>query len=212
MLLDCGATAYYGIKRQGINIKDIDTVVISHFHGDHYGGVPFLLLDQAIQRRETPLTIISPPTGKKRIARLLDQLYPGTAVMEKLDLRFKTYRPGLAIEAHGFEVQALPVVHSPEALPYGLRINIGGKVIGYSGDTEWTPALIDLSRDADLFLCECNFFELEVAGHMNYKTLQIHDHQLAYKRILLTHLGGEMLGNRHRIAHDCAEEGQHITL
>lgn len=212
VLLDCGATAYYGIKRQRVNIRDIDTIVISHFHGDHYGGVPFLLLEEAIQRREKPLTICCPPTGKERIRRLLDQLYPGTEVLDKLGLHFKTYRPGVVINAHGLEVQALPVAHSPEALPYGLRIDTGSKVIGYSGDTEWTPTLIDLARDADLFLCECNFFELEVAGHMNYKALQAHDGQLTYKRMLLTHLGGEMLQNRHRIAHDCAEEGLEVIL
>lgn len=212
VLLDCGATAYHGIKQQGINIRDIDTVIISHFHGDHYGGVPFLLLEEAIQRREKQLTIVSPPTGKERIGRLLDHLYPGTEAMAKLDLHFKSYLPGAVIDAHGFEVQALPVVHSPDALPYGLRINTGSKVVAYSGDTEWTPTLIDLARDADLFLCECNFFELEVAGHMNYKVLQAHDEQLAYKRILLTHLGVEMLRNRHRVAHDCAEEGLEIIL
>lgn len=94
VLLDCGATAYHGVKQRGVNIHDIDTVVISHFHGDHYGGVPFLLLDAAIHQRERPLTIISPPTGKERIERLLDQLYPGTAVTDKLDLHFKTYTPG----------------------------------------------------------------------------------------------------------------------
>lgn len=212
VLLDCGATAYHGIKQQSINIHDIDMVVISHFHGDHYGGIPFLLLDEAIHQREKPLTIISPPTGKERIERLLGQLYPGTAVMDKLDIHFKTYLPGKAIHALGLDVQAWPVAHSPEALPHGVRINTGNKVIAYSGDTEWTPALIELSRNADLFLCECNFFELEVVGHMNYKTLQAHDDQLGYKRILLTHLGGEMLRNQSWIAHNCAEEGLEIVL
>ena len=104
------------------------------------------------------------------------------------------------------------MIHVPEALPYEVRINTGSKAIAYSGDTEWTPALIELARDADLLLCECNFFESEVAGHMDYATLRAHDHELGYKRMILTHLGGEMLRNRHRIAHDCADEGMEISV
>src|SRR5690606_23724521 len=162
-------------------IRDIDTIVISHFHGDHYGGVPFLLLEEAIQRREEPLTIISPPTGRERITRLLDQLYPSTEVLGSLNLMFKTYIPDGVLQADHLEVTAFPVVHTPDTLPHGLRIGIGGKVISYSGDTAWTPMLIELAREADLFICECNFFDSEIKGHLNYKTFQRYDDQLNYK-------------------------------
>src|SRR5690606_8643063 len=86
VLIACGATAYHGRKTQGIKRDDIDTIVMSHFHGDHYGGVPFLLVEEAVRNREKPLTITSPPTGKERITRLLDQLYPESNVLNKLNL------------------------------------------------------------------------------------------------------------------------------
>jgi len=212
VLLDCGATAYYGIKKQGIKIRDIDAIVLSHFHGDHYGGVPFLLLEEAIQQREKPLTIISPPTGKERITQLLDQLYPGSEVLEKLNVLFKTYIPGSVLQADHLEVTAFPVAHTEEALPYGVRIATGGKVISYSGDTAWTPVLIELARDADLFICECNFFDSTVNGHMNYRTLLAYDDQLHYKQLLLTHFGPEMLGRLSELQHRYAEEGLKIAL
>lgn len=212
LLIDCGATAYYGLKKQGIAIREIDIIIISHFHGDHYGGVPFLLLEEAIRGREQPLTIISPPSGRERITKLLDILYPGTGVMEKLNLLFKTYPKDGVLQADHLEITAYPVVHSPDTLPHGIRIDIGQHTIGYSGDTEWTPLLIELARDADLFLCECSFFESEVNGHMNYQTLLAYDSQLTYKRILLTHLDTEMLDNLERVTHPCAEDGLQIRL
>ncbi|SEL28397.1 MBL fold metallo-hydrolase [Parapedobacter koreensis] len=212
LLLDCGATAYYGIKKQGINMDDIDTIVISHFHGDHYGGVPFLLLEEAVRRREKPLTIISPPTGKDRITKLLEQLYPGSDVLGRLNLLFKTYMPDGVLQADHLEITALPVVHAPDTLPHGLRIGIGGKVISFSGDTEWTPILIALARDADLFICECNYYHSEVKGHMNYQTLLAYDDQLTYKQVLLTHFGDEMIQNRGRIHHPYAQDELRVAL
>lgn len=212
VLLDCGATAYYGIKQQGIAIRDIDTVVISHFHGDHYGGVPFLLLEEAVQRREKPLTIISPPTGSVRITKLLGQLYPGSDVLSKLNLLFKTYIPDGIMQAESLEITAFPVEHVPDSLPHGLRIGIAGKVISFSGDTAWTPILIELARNADLFICECNYYRSEVKGHMNYKTLLAYDDQLLYKQLLLTHFGDEMIQNRDQINHPYAYDGLQVTL
>ncbi|MBK1441584.1 MBL fold metallo-hydrolase [Parapedobacter sp. ISTM3] len=212
LLLDCGATAYYGIKQQRINIDDIDTIMISHFHGDHYGGVPFLLLEEAIRRREKPLTIISPPTGKERITKLLDQLYPGSNVLGKLNLLFKTYITDGVMEADHLEVTAFPVMHTPDTLPHGVRIEIGGKIISFSGDTAWTPVLIELARDADLFICECNDYHSEAKGHMNYKTLLAYADQLTHKRILLTHFGTEMFRNREQIDYPYAHDGLRVTL
>lgn len=212
LLIDCGATAYYGIKKQGIKIDDIDTIVISHFHGDHYGGVPFLLLEEAVRNREKPLTIISPPTGKERITRLLDQLYPESNVLNKLNLIFKNYRIDGVLQADHLEIAAFPVEHAVDTLPHGLRLGVAGKIISFTGDTGWTPMLIELARDADLFICECNYYHSEVKGHMNYETLLVYDDQLLYKQLLLTHLGDEMIRHRDQIRHPCAHDGLNVVL
>src|SRR5690606_30405275 len=87
-LIDCGSGALAGLKRHHIELRDIDTIIISHFHGDHYGGLPYVLLDAAIQKRQEPLIIVSPPGAEDRIRRLNDLLYPGTPILERLNLRF----------------------------------------------------------------------------------------------------------------------------
>ena len=212
LLIDCGATTLPALKKYGINTKQIDLIILSHFHGDHYGGLPFLLLDLDAYGQEKPLTIVSPPGCRERLKTLLNLLYPGSALLEKLTVDFIDYYPYKTVNSHHVTVNAFPVIHTPEALPHGFRINIQGMVISYSGDTGWTDTLIDLAADADLFICECNFFSKQMKGHMNYGVLNQNLHRLKAKKILLTHFGDEMLNNLGQVELDYAREGQIILL
>ncbi|WP_239494973.1 MBL fold metallo-hydrolase [Pedobacter yulinensis] len=152
LLVDCGASTLPGLKKHGLGRADTDAIVISHFHGDHYAGIPFLLMDAAYTAHSRPLQIITPPGGEEKIKTLLRLLYPGSDPLAKLQVTFSAYCPG-AVQAFGFStVRAWPVLHPPESQPHGLRLEISNKVISYSGDTSWTDTLWEISRDANLFL------------------------------------------------------------
>lgn len=211
-LIDCGASSLPGLKQHHISMDDIDSIVISHFHGDHYGGVPFLLLDAAISGRTKKIQVVSPPGGKQRISALLDLLYPGTVVLEKLDISFLEYREGNRLHIGGLNVQAFKVIHSEEALPHGLRIEVAGKVIAYSGDTSWTDALFSISKDADVFICECNFFSTTVKGHLNYLEIEERLSEFSSKRILLTHFDQEMLDRLEQLKIECLTDGLELLV
>lgn len=212
LLIDCGATVLPGLKKQGIDVEQIDAILISHFHGDHYGGIPFLLVEAAVTGRKKRLDIITPKDGKVRIIALLDLLYPGIKTLEKLDLAFLEYNARAQLQTENFNLTAFPVIHSEAALPHGLRITIGEKVISYSGDTSWTDELVALSDGADLFICECNFFSTQVKGHMNYLELETKLGALNYKRILLTHADEEMLQELEHIKLDFAHDGMELII
>ncbi|GAA4908652.1 MBL fold metallo-hydrolase [Mucilaginibacter defluvii] len=211
-LIDCGASAIPGIKKHGIAPDDIDAVLITHFHGDHYGGLPFLLLEMAVYGRLKPLVVISPPGCRERLEKLLELLYPGTEVWGKLNISFHEYEVHKPLDISLLKVTAFPVIHTPEALPHGLRIQVDGKVIAYSGDTSWTDELVPLSADADLFICECNFFGLEVKNHLNYQTLKEKLALLSYKKILLTHFDNEMMRNFDAVELPCASDGMRFAV
>lgn len=211
-LIDCGASSPPGLKHYGVNVDHIDAIVISHFHGDHYGGVPFLLLDAAIAGRTKKLQIISPPGAKQRLSELLDLLYPGTPVLEKLDIEFLEYASGKLLMTERFNLMAFDMIHSQKALPHGVRIEMEGKVIAYSGDTSWTDALLPLSDGADLFICECNFFSTQAKGHMNYLELEKRLPEFSCKRMLLTHFDQEMLDRLDQLKLGYLSDGMELLV
>lgn len=211
-LIDCGATTMLAMKRYGLTTEDIDLVMISHFHGDHYGGLPFLILEAAyVQKRKKPLSIVSPKGGKKRIQLLLEACYPSTThLLDTLDIRFYEYEK--EIQLWKMRIQGISVLHAEASSPHALRIRISDKVIAYSGDTEWTDHLLQVAEHSDIFICECNFYAHQVAGHLNFKTLQEKRPLLKTKRIILTHLGEEMLQKIDDLNIEVAEEGKLIAV
>ena len=213
-LIDCGASSLAALHRNGLTTDDVDAILITHFHGDHYGGLPFLFLDAFVQRqRERPLTIVTPQTGPDRIRQLMEQLYPGmSSAMDKLDLRFQCYESYQTVDLDALRVTAHPVIHSDEAYSHGLRIEVEGRVIGFSGDTSWTDALTDIAAGAQLMICECNFFETRTPTHLDYRTLEQRLPELKAERIILNHLGNEMLENLEKVSVTCAEDGMRVTV
>lgn len=213
-LIDCGATSLVALHRHGLTSDDIDTILITHFHGDHYGGLPFVFLDAALQRkRERPLAIVTPEGGRDRTRRLMELLYPGTSwAMDRLDLRFHTFDSYQTVDLGALSVTAYPVLHSRQALSHGLRIAVEGRVIGFSGDTSWTDELANIAEGAHLMICECNFFETKTPNHLDYRTLEERLPELNADRIILNHLGNEMLDNLDRVSPSCAEDGMKVTV
>ena len=94
----------------------------------------------------------------------------------------------------GHTVLTAEVIHQSGAPSTGLRVGDGDKVFAYSGDTEWTDALIGLARGADLFICECYAFAgSKMSGHMSWEILQPHLADLKARQIMLTHMNPTML-------------------
>lgn len=214
ILIDCGASTPMALKRAGFSFDDIDYIVISHFHGDHYGGLPYLILEGAkALNRKKPLTIASPPGLKERLQKLLHLLYPGSEdALDAFPINYVAYESGREHEEEDFVLKAFEVEHAKATLPHGLRLEFNGKVLAYSGDTSWHENLRHLAHKADLFICECNFFDEDAPSHLNYKTLQQKISLLEAKQIVLTHLGSNMLGKKKQLEMEALQDGQVINI
>jgi ribonuclease BN (tRNA processing enzyme) len=111
------------------------------------------------------------------------------------------------------KVTPFHVVHDDRAGPcVGLRFEIEGKVIAFSGDTEWNDALIDIGREADLFICEAYTRDKPVATHMALSLLERHLGQIRPKRLILTHMSEDMLSHRAEVPYETAEDGMIVEI
>ena len=93
-----------------------------------------------------------------------------------------------------------------------LKVGYDGKQILFSGDSLWTEIFIEHARGVDLFLCECSFFREQPGMHVNYRTLTANLDRLQCKKLILTHLGEEMLSRRNEISARVAEDGMVLEL
>ena len=196
LLVDCGASALPALKGLRLDPNRIEAVILSHLHGDHFGGLPFLLLDgQFLARREAPLLIAGPPGTRERLDALLEVFFPkSTGSKWRFPWSVQEIAVGVETEVLGHSVLTAEVIHRSGAPSSALRISDGDKVFAYSGDTEWTDTLLPIAADADLFICECYAYEgTKISGHMSWEILKTKRASLRARRLMVTHMNPTML-------------------
>ena len=158
-MIDFGASSLIALNALEIPHNKIDVILLTHIHGDHCGGVPFLMMDAMLgAKRQTPLTIAGPLTTKAGLDLVRDALFPGMdAMTPKYDVDIIEMETLTPHRVRDLEVTTYPAVHTPQTNPTSMRVAFGGKVIAYTGDSEWTKHMPTLARGADLFIAECYF-------------------------------------------------------
>ncbi len=213
-LIDCGASSLIAMKQFGVSLLDVDTILITHLHGDHFAGIPFFILDsQLISRRTTPLLIAGPPGLEDRIYRAMEVMFPGSSsVKQKFEITYLEIPESTPATIGALLVTAEQVIHGSGAPSYALRMECDGKTIAYTGDTEWTDSLIKIASGADLFIAEAYYFEKKMKNHLNYRTLLDRRQELQCKRIILTHMSDDMLGRLDSLEFEYAEDGKEFLV
>lgn len=200
-LIDCGATSLIGLERTGIDPKGVSAIFITHLHGDHFAGLVWWLIHALhVARRTAPLTVVGPAGIEERFKTAAEALFPGSTTTERrFDLVFRTHKDFEPMDEGGVRVTPFVVSHPSGATSYALRFEVDGKVLAFSGDTEWVETLIPAAQGADLMICECFAFESDARYHLNWRTIEKNLDRLGARKILLTHLGPEALANRDAI-------------
>ena len=213
-LVDCGASSLIAMRCFGVAPNEVDMILLTHLHGDHFGGIPFVVLDaQLISKRTHPLVIVGPPGTKKRLMEAMEVFFPGSSHAPRtfsLDVQeFEFEQPHALGEA---TVTPYRVQHASGDPALALRIACAGKIITYTGETAWTEALVPASKGADLLIAEAYFFEKRIKFHLDFRTLMAHLGELEPQRVMVTHMSEDMLARLDRLSCEWAEDGKLIEV
>lgn len=208
-LVDCGATSLTAMRAQGVDPGEVGSVVITHLHGDHFGGLPFLVLDGQFTGRTAPLAVYGPAGTRDRLHTAMETLFPGsTGVRRRFEVEVvELDGAGGARHDGPLVIRSWEVDHASGAPALAVRVDAAGHGFGYSGDTAWTPALITAADGADVFACEAYTWDRQVRYHLDYRTLREHAGELAAGRLVLTHMGPQMLARLREAEHAAAVDG-----
>jgi ribonuclease BN (tRNA processing enzyme) len=213
-LVDFGASGMIGLYRYNIDPNAIDLILLTHLHGDHFGGLPFFILDaQLHSKRTNPLIIAGPAGTQARLISAMELMFPGSSrIKQKFEIQVSVLSPGEQWQFWGITVFPFPVRHPSGDPSLALRIECDDKSIAYTGDTEWTEVLKPAAQGVDLLIAEAYFYEKPIKYHLNYKTLMHHLASLNPKRLIITHMGQDMLDRLDQLDVESAHDGMIVDI
>ena len=214
VLVDCGATTNTGLGALGIERDELDAIVVSHFHGDHFAGIPLLLLAaQYADRRSRPMLIAGPHGIETRVRELAEAMgHPMSDRQWSYPVIFQELHAGHEAEVGPVQVRSFETRHQPDTHPQGYRLTSSGRTVGYSGDTGWFAGLSEIAEGSELFICECTYRASDLDFHLNLELLEERHQSFDCGSTLLTHLGSQMAERRTDDALECADDGMIVKL
>ncbi len=213
-LLDCGGTTGTGMSELGLARNEVDAILISHFHGDHFAGIPgFLLASLYEDQRKHPLIIAGPPQIETRVKRLAQIIGYGIEDREwSFPIEFQELRPGSEKEIGPLRARSFETFHQPDVCPHGFILQADRSKIVFSGDTGWFQDLPSHVRGANLFICECTYHRPGFEYHLNYQDLHARQGEFDCEKLILTHLGSQMTDRKEEFEIPIARDGTRLKL
>ena len=187
-LFDCGPTVLQQLHKAGVAHTDIEAVFISHFHADHFFGLPFLFLASRYEGRTRDLTIVGPPGIQERTEGLMSLGYPHLLDAAPFGVRFVEISDGFCGHVCGLDFKTARVDHVEQLNCFAYRAEPGGRSVVYSGDTTLCPGLIDIAENAEVIVLECSCDGVPV--HLSPEGVAEVSRHAPGAQLVLTHLDG----------------------
>jgi ribonuclease Z len=175
-LFDAPPTLLPHLNKLRIPTLDIAAVFISHFHADHFFGLPFLYLDyEHLSNRTGDLVIVGPPRVQEVVEKVADLgfsgLTRGRQSYRRIYLEAQAGQEGTAAD---LPFRAITVEQDSKSAPdcLGYKVNVGGRILSYTGDTVMCDGVRELARDADVLVIDCSCWRDPCPHHMSFEELR----------------------------------------
>ncbi len=189
VLIDPSPTSIWALKKVGAKLKDLTHILITHYHGDHFFGLPSILLEMYVKEAPSELYIVGPYSVEPRVRDILELAFPRMSdpIIEKLKPTFLSLTPkGLeGEEIGGVKLWAFPGKHAIDS--YSLVVEVDGKRVGYSGDTLLTDGVKEMVRLSDLSFLDMNDPQSRIGDHMNKEDILTIRREFPDKRLCVIH-------------------------
>ncbi len=190
LVFDLGSGAVRGMLRAGLDPFSVDRIFFTHFHPDHTVDVVplmFALKYGSATGRERPLSLYGPEPFEGFFAKITDvwgEWMLGDYPTEVIELPHHCPSP---VELPGGRLLWAPAEHRPESIAYRIEGESGSFV--YTGDTEYSPSVVELARGAHTLLIECSFPDASpVPGHLTPSGAARIASEAGVERVVLTHV------------------------
>jgi ribonuclease BN (tRNA processing enzyme) len=167
-LFDAPPQALSSLNTVGVDANALEAVILSHHHGDHFLGLPFLLLHWRWKGRTAPVRIIGPRKTQQLAMDIAETVFPGVLSGIGYDLQFEDLEGGNTARVDGLELEAHEMIHdSGLELCLGYKARIGGRTFSYTGDTILCDSVLELAKGVEVMVSECASRADKVPVHMN---------------------------------------------
>ena len=203
IMIDFGASALMALRRAGREPTEIKGWAITHVHGDHLSGFPFLLIDGMFnQRRDDPLDVVGPVRAREKIDEYLATSYAEIVPLpRRYELNVVEIAPGEEAKLAGATIRGFPASHMtlPDR-PLSIRVIApDGRYATFSGDTEMNDALLEAASGAEIFVAECTGIQPPIGRHCSWVEWAEVLPSLRAKRVLFSHLNEEVRSRSHEL-------------
>lgn len=190
-LFEAPPQALQSLNRIGLDANKLDAVVISHHHGDHFLGLPFLLLHWKYHGRTRPVRVVGPPGTRELTTEIATKVYPGIFDI-RYELQWEEVKPGSRIKIGDLKIESVAVKHDDRlSTPLGYLGQLNGRRFAYTGDSAMCDAVLDMARASEVLVSECASRQDTIDIHMNLRDdmPRVRAAMREEATLLLTHLG-----------------------